>query len=273
MKKKIVYIVTAVIVLAGITLSVLLSRTHPQEEIVLRDYPDIALSGTVRAVTEYNSISYYVDSGKIKGFDYELMLAFAHEKGLEAEITPDMSFANRMQNTIKGKYDILASGTVVNSSSKDSLLFTHPIHLSKQVLVQRAERSDSDSVYIDNQLQLAGKTLYVVKDSPSLLRLHNLMNEIADTIYVVQVDRYGPEQLVAMVANGDIDYAVCDESIVQASVQDFPNLDIKTDISFTQFYSWGVNKSAPVLLDTLNAWLDRYVQTKEYKELCKRYFK
>ena len=33
-----------------------------------------------------------------------------------------------------------------------------------------------------------------------------------------------------MVAHGDIDYTVCDESIAQASINDFPQLDIKTAI-------------------------------------------
>ena len=104
------------------------------------------------------------------------------------------------------------------------------------------------------------------------MRIHNLINEIADTIYIEQVKDYGPEQLLAMVSGGDIDYAVCDENIAQASLDAFPNLDISKDISFTQFYAWGVNKNSPILLDTLNLWLDRYMKTKEYKLLYKKYF-
>ncbi len=37
---------------------------------------------------------------------------------------------------------------------------------------------------------------------------------------------------------GDIDYAVCDESIARAVTDSIPQIDINTDISFTQFYSW-----------------------------------
>lgn len=37
----------------------------------------------------------------------------------------------------KGTYDILANSTVVTTEYKDSLLFTRPIILNKQVLVQR----------------------------------------------------------------------------------------------------------------------------------------
>jgi ABC-type amino acid transport substrate-binding protein len=60
--------------------------------------------------------------------------------------------------------------------------------------------------------------------------------------------------------------------IAKASIKDFPNLDINTDISFTQFYAWGVGKYAPILLDSLNSWLDTYTESKEYKQLYNKYF-
>ena len=104
------------------------------------------------------------------------------------------------------------------------------------------------------------------------MRIKNLMAEIADTIYIKEISEYGPEQLLAMVSGGDIDYAVCDENIAKVYISDFPNLDIDTDISFNLFYSWGVSKRAPKLLDSLNVWLDSYIKTKEYKKLYNKYF-
>lgn len=98
----------------------------------------------------------------------------------------------------------------------------------------------------------------VVKGSPSILRIRNLSNEIGDTIYVNEIEKYGSEQLIAMVAHGDIDYAVCDEGIARMAVDSLPQLDINTAISFTQFYSWGVSKQSPALLDSLNTWLSDF---------------
>ena len=78
---------------------------------------------------------------------------------------------------------------------------------------------------------------------------------------------------MAMVAHGDINYAVCDESIALASIDSFPQLDIHTDISFTQFYSWGISKKSPVLLDSLNSWLKTFARSKEYQRIYKKYYK
>ena len=76
---------------------------------------------------------------------------------------------------------------------------------------------------------------------------------------------------MALVAHGDIDYAICEESIAKRLIGQYPQLDIDTAISFNQFYGWGVSKESQALLDTLNAWLDSYKDTSSFKKLLKKY--
>ena len=237
-----------------------------------RDYAEIAAEGIIHASTEYNSISFYVDDDTLSGFHYELIEAFARDHGLQAAISPEMSFNKRLEGLADGQYDVIAYGILATSELKDSLLLTTPIVLNKQVLVQRKEIGENDSLYIRTQLDLAQRTLHVVKGSPSILRIQNLGNEIGDTIYIKEIDKYGSEQLISMVAHGDIDYAVCDESIALAAADSLPQIDINTAISFTQFYSWAVSKQSPALLDSLNTWLDKFQKEKEYQKIYKKYY-
>ena len=237
-----------------------------------RDYAEIATEKIIRAATEYNSISFYVDGDTLSGFHYELIEAFARDHGWKAAITPEMSFDKRLKGLADGEFDVIAYGILATSELKDSLLLTTPIVLNKQILVQRKATSPTDSIFVKSQLDLAGKTLHVVKGSPSILRIHNLGNEIGDTIYIKEIDKYGSEQLIALVAHGDIDYAVCDESIARIVSDSFPQIDINTDISFTQFYSWGVSKQSPVLLDSLNSWLQTFCNSKEFQSIYRKYY-
>ena len=263
-------------VILGVAATLIATFLMPKKEKVQgqpRDYAEIAAEGTLRAATEYNSISFYVDGDTLSGFHYELIEAFARDHNLKVAISPEMSFNERLEGLAEGKYDVIAYGILATSELKDSLLLTAPIVLNRQVLVQRKIDAPDDSLFIKSQLDLAGKTLHVVKGSPSILRIQNLGNEIGDTIYVEEVDKYGSEQLIALVAHGDIDYAVCDESIARAIADSLPQIDINTAISFTQFYSWGVSKQSPVLLDSLNTWLNRFKERQEYKDIYQKYYK
>lgn len=237
-----------------------------------RDYAEIAAEKIIRAATEYNSVSFYVDGDTLSGFHYEMIEAFARDHGWQAAIVPEMSFDKRLEGLAAGEFDVIAYSIPVTSELKDSLLLTHPIILNKQVLVQRKATSPTDSIFVKSQLDLAGKTLNVVKGSPAILRIHNLGNEIGDTIYIKEIDKYGPEQLISLVAHGDIDYAVCDEIIARAVADSLPQIDISTDISFTQFYSWGVSKQSPVLLDSLNAWLQTFRTSNDFKRIYRKYY-
>lgn len=263
------YTVMAII---AVIIATLWSRNNNEKAAPhIRDYSEIASSGLLRAVTEYNALSFYVDGDTISGFNYELIEAFARDKGMQVKITPEMSFEKRFQGLTDGTYDMIAYDIPATSTLKDTISLTSPIILTKQVLIQRKAETDS-ATYIRSQLDLSDKTLHVIKGSPAIMRIRNLSNEIAETIHINEVERYGSEQLMAMVAHGDIDYAVADETIAKAYIDSFPQLDINTGISFTMFYSWGVNKQSPQLLDSLNSWLEHFTRTNEYKRIYNTYY-
>lgn len=268
-KKLIKYLLIGII--ATLVATYLLPKKRTEQPIMPRDYDAINQSGVIRATTEYNAISYFVEGDTVSGLHYELLHAFAKEHGLEVELMPEMSFEKRIQGLADGTFDLIAHGIQNTVEQKENLLLTAPILRNRQVLIQREPASIDDSSYIKSHLELAGKTLHIVKGSPSILRIRNLSNEIGDTIYIKEVENYGPEQLLSLVAHGDIDYAVCDESVARTLIDSLPQIDMHTAISFSQFYSWGVNKQSPALLDSLNNWLRSYKQTSAYKQLVKKY--
>ena len=62
----------------------LLKPESPKEQTAIpRTYEEIIRSGVIRAVTEYNSISFHAKEDTISGLHYELFQAFAKSKGLK----------------------------------------------------------------------------------------------------------------------------------------------------------------------------------------------
>ena len=185
-----------------------------------------------------------------------------------------MNLHEQIEGLNTGKYDIIASSMLITTEQKDSvLLFTQPILHNRQILVQRKPSENADSTYIKDILELGKKTVYIPQGSPAYYRIQNLATEIADTIYIKEIPKYSTEQLMSLVAHSDIDYAICEESIAKGIISQYPQLDINTAISFNQFYGWGVNKESAELRDSINLWLEKYMQTKDFSRLTNRYFK
>lgn len=233
----------------------------------IRDYKQIIKSGELNIVTSYNNIDYYIQDDTVAGFQYELIQAILKNKGVELNITSLTSLSEQIDGLKNGRFDILASSIVGSIENKEQINLTIPIVSNRQVLVQR-----KDSTLIKNQLDLAKKEIYVVKDSPAIFRIHNLSNEIADTIYVKEIDLYGQDALIALVAHGDIDYAVCDEIVAKLEAKRLQNIDASLAIGFTQLYSWGTNKESNVLLDSLNSWISSFQSTTDYEKLYTKYY-
>lgn len=239
----------------------------------IRDWQEIEAQGELEVLTSYNQVDYFIQGDSLAGFQYELLHALFKDKNIKLSITPSIDLSQQIKDIQSGKYDLLATNLIVTSELKEQIAVTTPIVKNKQVLVQRKDSVTlADSIYIDNHLQLAKKKLYVIQNSPAILRIKNLSNEIADTIYIEELEKYGEEQLLALVVHGDIDYAVCDEQIALQVIRNHPELDMSLDISFTQFYSWGVNPQSKQLLDSLNQWIQEFVQTKEYLALYQKYY-
>ncbi len=244
-------------------------RLYLQKESAPRDLPEIEQEGVLRIVMDYNPQSYYAQGDSMIGFEYRLAQLIGKESGLEVELYPEINLQKSLDGLNNRRFDIIARLLPVTTQNKQLYNFTEPILLNKQVLVQRKAQFNENKEPIRNQLELAQKQLHIIKDAPTALRIKNLSHEIGDTIYTVEEDLYGYEQLIILVAKGEIDFAVCNEDIARKMSEIYPEIDIDTDISFTQFQSWAVRKESAVLLDSLNVWLQRIRNSSDFERILK----
>lgn len=246
---------------------------HRQGDVSLlpRDYPEIVEEGVLNMVTDYNAVGYHVEGDTLAGFQYELMRALERDWGVEVRLFLENSLDESFEGLREGKYDIVARNIAINSQLLEQFAFSQFLHRNKLVLVQRKMEYNDSIEPIRQHLELAGQTIYLHKDAPAKVRIDNLANEIGDTIYIIEEDRYEAEQLVMMVAGGDIDLTVADREMARRLADVMPELDVETDISFTQLESWALRHESPQLLDSLNAWLQGVMQTKEFESIQKKY--
>lgn len=245
-----------------------LMRSRQQGEEDIRDYDDIKREGILRVTTEYGNNTYHInEDGDIDGFHYQLIKLFAEKHGLQLEVIPETDPQKQDQLLHEGKCDLIASGCLLPSEYDTTLVrYTHPVTVDRLLLIQHKPDAEADTLcpYLHSQIGLAGKTVCIPENSPFEQRIRHMMEEIGDSIHIRKIPRYDSEQLMAMVAHGDICYAVCEEHVVRAHIHQYPQLDLSLPISFNQFYSWMTHAQSVNLLDSLNNFIKSHNQPNEY---------
>lgn len=216
-----------------------------------------AQGDTIEVAIEISPVSLSTSGDTLGGFYYDLMRRIAAAEGLNVKFTPFSQIESAMNGVEEGRYDMIIADLPATTSMKERFLLTDPITLDREVLVQLRDSVTGRPAAM-TQNDLRGDTVWIPAGSPFRDRLINLSHEIGDTIYIEEDPDYASEQLLMLVAIGDIPAAVVNERIARSMAARYPRLDLSVDISFTQFQSWVVAKRHEALRDSLNVWLKRH---------------
>jgi len=230
-------------------------------------------------ITDFNSTDYFIYRGTPMGYQYELLKELTDYLGIKLDVMVSNDLDDSFKKLISGECNLIAIDLTVTKDRKKYIDFTIAHGQNRQVLVQRKpnnwkkiNRADLEKQLIRNQLDLAGKTIYVQNGSSYYERLRNLSDEIGDTIYAVQTPEEA-EQLISLVAEGTIDYTVCDENIALVNQTYYPNIDVETAISFPQYIAWAVQKGNTSLKREIDTWFTQFKKTTTYAVIYNKYFR
>ncbi|WP_420576302.1 transporter substrate-binding domain-containing protein [Ekhidna sp.] len=259
------------------------SNDYPEREefIVDLDLDKIKERGYITAIMDNSSTGLFVYKGKTMGYEYELLKMFCEEQGLQLRINITQNLGEAFNKLNTGEGDILAYNLTVTKERKKRIAFTHYHNLQRQVLIQRKPDNwrqmklhEIEAQLIRNPVELIGKEVVVRPHSSYYDRMANLSEEIGGDILIVPGETNAEtEQLIKQVAEGKIDYTVAEEDIALVNSTYYPNLDIKTPVSFSTQIAWGVRKNANKLLSELNDWIVRMRKTTDYYVIYDKYFK
>ncbi len=241
---------------------------------------EIQQRGRLIALTEFNSTDYFIYRGEPMGYQFEKLKMFADYLGVELEVRTTSSLEESFQRLADGEADLIAMGLAVTLDRSQEIDFTQPIFQTRQMLVQKKPENwrkmrsweDVEKRMIRNPLDLAGKTVVVQQASAHATRLRNLSEEIGWPIEIIKDPEREAEQLVEAVASGEIEYTVCDEHLATLYERLFPEIDIRTPISFPQNIAWAVRHDSDSLRMVINQWLGETNTSLATRHLYDKYF-
>lgn len=245
------------------------------------DFDKIKKRGSLIAVVDNSSTSYFIYKGKRMGYEYDLLERFAGDLGvdLEIKITNDIRGAFAMLDN--GMADIMAYHLTVTKERSEIVAFSDELNEVRQVLIQRKPKNwrkmkahEIEASLIRNPLDLVDKEVLVRKGSAFSSRLESLSDEIGGNINIVEVEgNVDTETLIEQVSAGDNIYTVADSDIGMINASYDYNIDAKTEISFPQKIAWAMRKNAPKLKSEVNNWLRLMKSRPDFNMIHDRYFK
>ena len=264
MKKSIKAILPTVAAIIVMAVTVVSCGHRQHSHLVAAQLPDTLIVGTL-----YSPTSYFYYKEDTMGYEYERICNFARDKKLATRfvIAHNMEAAIAMLDS--GTIDVIAYEIPVTAEYRNRVLSCGIENITHQILVQ--PRSDT---MVTDVTQLIGRDVYVERNSKYEARLRNLDDELGGgiRIHTVEEDTLIADDLVEMVANGELPLTIVDSDIARLNRTYYNNIDISLEVSFPQRSAWAVKKGNQWLADTITAWARGEQAKPAYKLILKRYF-
>ncbi|MEX2352229.1 MAG: transglycosylase SLT domain-containing protein [Balneolaceae bacterium] len=123
------------------------------------DFEEIHNRGTLRMITRYNPISYFLLDGRDRGFEYELVSRFARENGLKVEVVLIGPNEDPLQLLESGEGDLIADHFVIDVELLEHVTYSTPYNFINQVYEISNARNDDSSFFPFPDEEMVGSSI------------------------------------------------------------------------------------------------------------------
>jgi len=241
--------------------------------------------GTIRVLVTYNQTNFFVELGRQRGMEYELLHQYEeflnkHKKKSDLRISfvfVAVPFEELIPALLNGRGDIAASGLTITPERQAKAAFTKPYINNVNEIVVTSKKIRG----LNDLKDLAGRRIHVVPGTSYIQHLkqlnRRLRKEGLSPIDIVQVDKtLATEDVLELVNAGVFELTVVDQHLAELWSKVLPDLVLHKDLVINSGgnIAWAVRKQNPELLASLNEFVSKHRQgTLLGNILIKRYYK
>ncbi len=228
-------------------------------------FSKIINTGKLKVVTRYSAVTYYIGPDGKKGFEYDLVSAFADAYGLEVEIILKDSIPQVLKAIESGEADLAAAGIPKKEAKDEKYSFGPTYQKVRQEVI--CHRND---VMPKTIVDLSNHNFIVASGSSYADKLRELKKEQPELRWLEQ--EYTAEQLLEMVADKEIECTVADSNIFETNRRYLPELKVAMALTEEQELSWVIKKDAKKLLEAIAYWMNHYAEDGKLHHLEDQYY-
>ncbi len=264
------YRLTIVIAIVTLGVVVLLSNKYfnfnDPDDLLLQyedpidlDFAAIKERGSIRLITRYSSVSYFLHHGLERGFEYEFLLEFAKEHGLRVEVVIPNENEDPIDVLNRGDGDVIAQNYSITPKRARFIEFSEPYNVVNQVLVLP---SHMEGFYtsIDS---LDGLTISVRRSSSYYYTLRELQKRGIKVNIEAVPEQWDTEGLISAVANGDIQATIADDNLYNAAKLYIKGISEGPALSSRDVVAWGIRRNATELKEKMDDFVTGHFRISE----------
>ena len=226
---------------------------------------EIRASGEITVLTRNNAHCYHIYREQPMGFEYDLAKAFADYLGVELRVvTP--TWEGLLGGLNAGRGDFVAASMSITPSRQKEVDFSHGYLAVHQHVI--LHKSDGNTKKIEN---LAGRIIHVRRGTTYEETLKRLKAKGLD-IEIKLYDDMPTEELIRMVAEGEIDVTVADTHIAHLNRRYYPDVRIAFPLGKPLKLGWAVKKGEKALLDAINRFFEQIIGEGTFQKTYDQYF-
>ncbi len=205
-------------------------------------------SGVIKVGSIYGRTTYYNGPVSQEGFEYELAQGFADYLEVKLEVYPYYSYKELIEQLDSGRVDFLAANVTMTDARKQKYRFGPAYqNLHFELVYQKGKTRPRDFTELEGDLTIIANDIY---REP----LEAKAQEIDGLTWQETSDR-DIEELLAQVAQGELDYTISDTNILAIARRRFPNLGIGFSVTDSLKLGWMINNETD---DSLRAAMLEY---------------
>ena len=210
---------------------------------------------------------YFASDGTEAGFDYDLITAFAKDRGYKLNFIVKHSIKEVIEDLEKGKGDVAVAGLTRTDERVKKFIVT-PGYYDVQEQVVCGYNKEPKTIE-----DLKKYKIQIIKKSSYVETLKNLKKEYKFLKWS-EHEGYTTEHIFDKIDKKEVDCTLADSNIVAINRRYFPHLHIAFPVSETRQLVWMLPKKSDSfkLRNEITQWMLKFKDSKKYEQIKDRYF-
>ena len=226
--------------------------------------------GYLLALTDRNTLNYFLYRGEPVGFQLDLLESFAGYLGVPLKIIASEDVSKLYYYLYYNVADVIALNLPVSSEGRRLVHYTKIFGETRLILLQRKDHTPKLIKSLGDFSR--GDTVHARRNEFMFPYYRSFLKQTAKRPTLIEDPDISQEGLIRKVAEGRINYMLCPENTAMVYKRYYQNLDASVVVFPLYAFAWGVNHNSDTLLMKLNDWLAGSKKSGEYKKTYLEYF-